>query len=105
MDSGTRKLAAGTRSRWIQDSVLGLGELAAALVCGCSWEWRRNEEETLKIVLVCLYTCIQGPRVRWVRGFAGTGKTFLCPLFFYPRAQIQTRTLARGHKREPVPSP
>jgi ABC-type ATPase involved in cell division len=40
-----------------------------------------------------------------VHGFAGAGKTFLCPLIFYPRAQTQTRIRTRGHKIKPVSSP
>ena len=52
-----------------------------------------------------LYTCAAGPHVRRVRGFAGTGKVFSYPQFFYPRAQNQTRTRAHGYKMIPVSSP
>ena len=52
-----------------------------------------------------LYTCVVGPHVRRVRGFAGTGKVFFYLQTFYLRAQNKTSTRAHRYKMVPVSSP
>jgi hypothetical protein len=77
-------------------------------LCGARCGWKRNEVGNPKILWFA-YILVQRVHMSGsmlqVHRFAGAGKTFLCPLIFYPRAQTQTRIRTRGHKIKPVSSP